>query len=307
MRIARPTYQSYILEKRRKGEKPLAQKEWEARVLGKAPAKAEPHEEEDGRSYVSKVFDVLKRLKNVPKDIADAVKAAPAEVHKIIVDVEHREKAFVKILEHAKKTPGKLIEKAWKAAKTEIHEARIAGKAVVKLAKGGKLSKKEKKAIYGTGLYMSGMIMAAVPPGTALMAAGALGRSFAVHVAAGATASFLNESFAHFEAIATIAEATHLFKELVASREETLRRAILAADEAGDEDGLARATMAYMAAHVTKQLGKGISQKDMDGILQGSEPAREKESSLLRRRTIHLAHADLLLRAHLLPLLADKV
>lgn len=268
-----PSYKNYVQRKRRDGEKPLPRDQWESRLKGKADEKSkdETGTEDEGAGMASKLKGLFSKIKAAPLAIMEAAKKAPAEVQKILVDSDHRRQAMRSMADVARKAPEKILAKVLDSAKAEIHEMRHAAKAVHKLAKGGKLDSKDKKALYSAAVTIAGAVMAGIPPGTALMAAGAIGKGFAIHVGMGAASHLLNDGFLHFEAAESGGHAIHHLMELVATTDDlaAARMGILAAAESEDEDKMAESVAAYVTAHAIGQLGKGIDDKAVQGILSG--------------------------------------
>lgn len=314
-----PSYQDYVKTKKQKGEKPLSKDQWEVKVLGKDTDESETeYPDLDHAAVESKLQGLFRKVKGVSSGMLDAVKKAPAEVGKLIVDQEHRAKALTGIASGLRKAPEKTIKKILSSTKSELHEIKHAGKATVKLLKQGPkaLDKKDLSAMYATGGYVAGALLAAVPPGGLLMASGAIGKAFALHVGLKAVNHALDNLAVHAENLHAGQHIVHHLMHVFASKDPDVRmlaRRVLAADAKEDEDEMQEALIAYIMAHTAKQLEDGITDEDMEQILQEKKPERkepkpdkkdkEPKKASLRSQTIRLAHANPSLRPYLLPLL----
>ena len=271
---------------------------------GKEEEKAEPKsdkkKDEGGAKAPSKVHGFLAGIKGISKAMVDSVTNAPAKVHAFVTDKSSRDETLKSVASAVRESPQKVSDSVWAGAKKEVHELKHAGKALAKaLSKPRKdWDAEDKKAVYGATLYVVGAVMAA-SGGGAVMAAGAVGKSFALHVAAKAMHHAIDNGFTHFEGGETV---VHLVEHLH-----------LAAD--GDEADQ-RLLMDHLTVAVGAVLDKGVSDAEMEDILKGSkEPSMDdfgqpkeakepkgKEASL-RANLIRLAHQNPALRQHILPIL----
>lgn len=288
----------------------------------KAPAKdeGEAKSEPSDSAVASKLKSFLAKMKGASKSIVDSIQKAPKEVQRLVSDPEARKTALTNVADAVKKAPKEIAKRIYDAAKKEAHEIKHAGHAVGKIVKGEKLDKKDKKAIYAVGVYVAGATLAAAGGG-ALLAAGAIGKSFAAHVAIKAVHGLLDDGFTHFEAAESVAHGIeHVMHvmEHVASDEHAR---LLKAAEDGDEEVLQAALVAQITAYVAKVLRDGVPDEDMEGILNGADedpdidglPDEPKVKSMkgkpgkeasLRTRLIRLAHARPEMRPLILPLVS---
>ena len=303
-------------EKKDEGEsKDKKPKDEEAPSKDEGEAKKEP-----SNSAVSGTLkNFLSKVKGASKSIVDSVQQAPKEVQRLVSDPEARKTALSNAAEAVKKAPKEMVKRIYDAAKKEAHEIKHAGHAVGKIIKGEKLDKSDKKAIYSVGVYVAGAALAATGGG-ALIAAGAIGKSFVAHVAIKAVHGLLDDGFLHFEAAESVAHGIgHVMHvmEHVASDE---RARLIRAAEEGDEEVLQAALVAQITAYVAKVLKDGVPDEDMESIMKGADedpdinglPDEPKVKSMkgtpgkeasLRERLIRLAHARPEMRPHILPLL----
>lgn len=224
-------------------------------------------EEGGGSGVKGKLKALIDKVK--PKgSILSALKKAPEAVHKFVADGEYRGAALKKMAEGAKKSPKALGKKIAQAAKKELHEIQHATHAAKKLFKKppGPFSKEDKKALYAAGAYVAHTVMAAIPPGGAIMAAGALGNSFAAHIGLKTVSSLLDTGFVHYEWAASLFHGVGHILEHSAS-------AKVAEDDdtGGDDDKLTEAFMEALVRVVTEKMEKGLSEEDMEKILKGEE------------------------------------
>lgn len=318
MRTAKPTYQSYILRKKREGEPPLSQKEWEARLNGpaEAPAKAEPkkpHEEslveeaEDFAKGVSKdvksLFHALKgaskailsAIKKAPKEITESLAKASDEVHRMIAEPKYRNEQMQKAGETIKADAKNLIPKAIDAIKHEGHAAKKAMIVLGKIVSGKKVTKTERFALYHTGLLVTNVALAGATGGV-WAAGGAAGKSVSTHV----TAKVIHDMLADAHTISEVAEAGHGLHEMFSEFSEHFasmgpRRyliAMLIAAEDGNEDKTIDALATYATAHITHQLSKGWTDEDMAQALSGESEYEGKQASAARIASQVLAEQD---------------
>ena len=329
------SYQEYVKRKEREHEKPMGQDAWEARTQGAkgdtepsesepksksdsppeeagAPKSEEPKEksEEPKAKVPSKLQSLFSGIKGITSTMVNSIAKAPAKVHSFVTDKDSRNETLKSVAASVKESPKKVSDSVWAGAKKEVHELKHAGKALRKALKKPRQEwdREDKKAVYGAAIYVVSAVMAASGGGP-VMAAGALGKSFAVHVATKAMHHVLDTGFTHFEAgEAGLHGAEHLL--------HLVEHLHLAADE---EEADQRLLMDHLTVAVGAVLNKGVSDDEMKSILKGgAEPSmgdfgqpKEAKSpkgkeAALRAAVIRLAHTNPTLRPHLLPILASS-
>lgn len=200
-------------------------------------------------------------LSKAKKEIADAIRKAPEEVHKVVADSEYRAKVVSAMAGMAKEAPKGLLKRIFEGAKGEIKDIQHAAKAAKKLFRKppGPFSKEDKKAFYSAGAYVTGTLLAALPPaGTAIAAASALGHSFAMHVGIATVHSLLNTGFLHYEWAETLMQGLEHIQHITASE--------------GKDDEI---FLEALTKAVGETLSRGISDEGMKKILAGVELPEE--------------------------------
>jgi hypothetical protein len=232
-------------------------------------------DEEKGKSkndkpsggIASKFKSFFSKVKNAKPDIMAAMKSAPEKIQAFFADPEARKKATTKAAEAIAKAPEKLINRLYESAKDELKEIKHAGSAIKKLFKKPpeKWDKKDKKAVYAASVYVAGAALAASGGGP-LVAAGALGKSFAMHVGMKALHHVVDHGFLHFEAGETALHALHPIMHVMEH---------LAADENTQDEDYEKTLIQFLTVAVQKILEKGLSDEDMEAVLRGEEPDPE--------------------------------
>ena len=217
------------------------------------------NKEEAPKGLKNRLKSLFSKVKNAKKEIVEALKKAPAQVQEIMVDPEKRKAALSSIAQGIKKSPKAIAKTIIKSATSELKELRHAAGTTKKFLKipPGPFSKEDKKALYSSGAYIAGAALAAIPPGGLVLAAGALGHSFALHVGIKAVHAVLDQGFLHFEWAESLFHATHF----LASRK--------AQDE--PDDKTVEAFTEAMTRVVADILEKGLSDSEMQEILKGVE------------------------------------
>lgn len=147
------------------------------------------------------VSGILDKMKGAKASLVAIIKKAPEATQKMLFDTETRKEAMGKISEGVKKAPGKLASKLYESAKGEFEDFGHAMKASTKLLKKppGPFTKEDKAAFYSAGSYVTGAVLAAIPPGGAIAALGAVAHSFQMHVGIKAASTLLDKGFLHYE------------------------------------------------------------------------------------------------------------
>lgn len=147
------------------------------------------------------VSGILNKMKGAKASLVAIIKKAPEATQKMLFDSETRKEAMSKISEGVKKAPGKLASKIYESAKGEFEDFGHAMKASTKLLKKppGPFTKEDKAAFYSAGSYITGAVLAAIPPGGAIAALGAVASSFKMHVGIKAASQLMDKGFLHFE------------------------------------------------------------------------------------------------------------
>jgi len=204
--------------------------------------------------------DKREALKNKIKDfstkIKDSISGASKSVKRLTEDEGYRNEKLKSVANGIKGSPKKVGKTLLDSAKAELKEIKHAGHAVGKLAKGKKLDKEDKHALYAAGVYVAGTALAAVTGG-ALGGALALGHSFKLHVAIKALHKMADEGFLGFEAYETVHHALDAISHIASDR------------TAQDEEEEQRVLINWLLASVTRVLEEGISKEEMDKILDG--------------------------------------
>ena len=246
---------------------------------------------DDGQKSVGGLRDKLKsflsNVKGIHKSVVEAVQKAPEHVQQIVVDPRARKEAFKTIGEGIKKSPERVTKLVLDSARKELHELKHAVHATKKLVKKPpeKLTKQDKAALYAAGIYAAGMALSLVPPGNAIVAAGAFGKSFVSHVGIKAVHQILDKGFLHFEAAETARHTIHTvthFLDHIASEEE------------GDDAALEETLIHYLVAAISKM----VKDADMESILQGDkEPdisSDDSGDSSDKKASLHIANSAFL-------------
>ena len=214
----------------------------------------------------SRVKAFVAKFKNAKKDIVAALHDAPKEVQHLWVDSSHRAKTFAKMAEHIRKSPKTIAQRLLKSTHSEIHEIKHAMHAAKKLFKKppGPFDKKDKQALYSAGAYIAGGVLAAVPPGGAIMAAGALGHSFAMHVGIKAVHEVLDKGFLHYEWAESVFHVLHHIASVPK----------LAGENDGEDDGEDPEGMEEFTEGLTRViadiLAKGVPDDDLEEVMNAS-------------------------------------
>ena len=217
------------------------------------------------------------------------------------------------------------------AAKSEVHEVMHGAKALKQvLTPGSKpLDKKQKKAMYALGAYAAGAAVTAAGGG-ALMAAGALGKSFATHVGIKAISHLADSFFVHYEWGLEASHAAHGASHVGKAAWEVMSRFAAEKDGGKDDDAGYTDMFSAVVVAVSKALEDGMDDDAVKAMLEGEDddryddadiPAIDKlqekgakagkdgksdkggksdKDAALRRRVIRLAHSRPDLRPHLL-------
>ena len=180
----------------------------------------------------TKVFSLLKDI-GATSDIRTALTDVEPEVQKAFLDTDQYNTTFGKICARIEHRSKKLVSAISNSIHKEVHEIKHAVHASKKLLRKppGPFSKEDKGAFYSAGAYVAGTLLAAIPPGGALMAAGALGKSFAMHIGIKAASLVLDKGFTHFEWAETLLHGVHhvASKDKNRSEDDRLREALVRA------------------------------------------------------------------------------
>ena len=201
------------------------------------------------------------KFKNVRSDIAKSIASGGEKLQQFVADKDYRNATLKKGATGVIKSPLTVTKKLLQSAKVEAGSMVGAGKAVVKAAKGGKLSAKEKHDIYGTSVYVAGAILAAVTGGSGLVVAGAVAQSFGLHVGIKAAHVLFDEGFLAWEAGDTVLG----FLSTIAAEKGEKGGKEMSEEEAQE------VLIHKLTALVLKELKKGVSDEDMAKILAGVE------------------------------------
>lgn len=201
------------------------------------------------KEAISRLF----RKHEVKPEMAKDIEAAPAEVHDILTSADKRKESLAKISQGIQKSGKAVAKRIQESAHKELHEIKHAIKAAKKLLRKPPepISKEDRGALYAAGAYVAGAAIATIPPGGALMAAGALGKAFALHVGIKAVHDLLDRGFVHFEWGEHI---IHGIQHLAA------------------EQDAEQALFEHLTAHVTHQLSL-VDDKSIENILKSPEKA----------------------------------
>lgn len=259
-----------------------------------APASKEP------KSHKERLNSFLSGIKGISKSMADSIAKSDVKLQTFIMDPEARKASLSEMAEHIKKAPAKMVTSIYNGAKKELKELKHAGHALKKAL--GKPPKtwdaEDKKAVYSAALYVAGAALAAA--GGPAMVAGAIGKSFAIHVATKAIHHVLDAGFTHFEAgEVALHGAEHILHVL---------HHVAADEDAKHQESL----IAYLTVAVGEALDKGVSSKEMESILKGSkepeikdlkQPKQNSKEAALFCATVELARNSNELNPHLMPIL----
>lgn len=266
-------YNEYVERKKKDGEKPLSRDDWDARVNGPSEKPKEESGAKDSEapkeSLRSRLTGMFSKIKGAAKSVVDSVKKAPENVQKFVVDSAFRKKAISDMVKGVKKTPEKLAKHVLKQAKHELKELKHAAKAGRKLFKKppGPFTKEDKAALYAAGAYVAKSIVATMPPhGAAIMAAGAIGASFGMHVGIKSIHHVMDKGFTHFEWAESV---FHVLHHVVASKQ--------AAE--GDDDKAEAEFIEGLTRVVLDMMDQGISDEDMEKIMADVEVPKDEDNA----------------------------
>lgn len=200
------------------------------------------------KSIKDSIKDFLSKSKVKP-ELEKAIQEAPPEVHEILTSTDKRKEAFKGIATAIHESGKKISKKIQDSAHKELHEIKHAVKAAQKILRKPPqpITKEDRGALYAAGAYVAGAAIATIPPGGALMAAGALGKAFALHVGIKAVHDLLDRGFVHFE------WGEHVLHGL---------------QHVASEDDAESMLFDHLTAHVTHQIA---NLPDMDAILAPPE------------------------------------
>lgn len=248
------------------------------------PKKDEPKKENDGpkglKGMLSSFLEKAKKLTPVAKD---ALKQAPKEVQRLIVDKDHRKETTDKAVEMMKKGAKAIPTLLKNATKEEIHEIKHGVSAVKKVFKKPpeKLTGPDKKALYAVGVYVvAGTVMAATG-GLGAMA-GTLGNSFAKHVAFKAVNHILDQGFTHFEVGHSFLHGLHHFSDHLASERTASERVALRyvfGEDGPSDDELQEILLTYVYQAIHDVMADGLSDEDMQKVLEAANDKSDKSAS----------------------------
>jgi hypothetical protein len=208
-----------------------------------------------------KVQDFSSKIKDFAVKIKDSIKNAPEEVKKMAEDEEYRNEKLKEVADGIKKSPKVVKDAILESAKKEMKEIKHAIWAVKKLAKGEKLDKEDKHALYAGAVYV-GLTALGAASGGALGAAGAFAHSFKLHVGIKALHEMADEGFLGYEAYHVLDKALEALSKTAADGDKEAEEALIN----------------WILAAVVKVLEDGISQEDMDKILEGVDYDDAKEA-----------------------------
>jgi len=234
--------------------------------VSKGEEKTPKKDEKKSPGFAAKFKSFFSKVKDASPDIIEAIKGVPEKVQAFLADPEARDKATKKVSEALKKSPEKLANRIYESAKAELKELKHSGSAMGKLFKKPpeKWDKKDKAAVYSAAVYVAGTALA-VAGGGPLVAAGALGKSFAMHVGMKTLHHVIDAGFLHFEAGETALHAlhsvTHMMEHLAADESE---------DEPKDED-YEKSLIQYLTVAVGKVMEKGLTDEDIQAVLKGEK------------------------------------
>ena len=260
----------------------------------------------EGSKSPSVTEGFFSKLKSkVHAGVKEAVEGASKKVQSFVTDSKARKEMTSDMVSALKASPKKILDSVTASAKKEVKEIKHAGTAMKKLFEKPpeKWGKEDFKAVYATAVYAAAAVVGAAGGGP-LMAAGALGKSFAAHVAAKAMHHVLDTGFTHGEAGHLALEGVHL---------------ILASEKEPDYEA---ALVAHLTSAVGAVLAKGVTDEDMAEVLagkhEGDDPdwdsmpkpragkVKSTKEGSVRSQVIRLAYTNPELRPHLLPLLASR-
>lgn len=317
MHLAKPSYPSYVVRKKQDGEKPLSQKDWEARLNGKTNDKPKTKDDEgDDGNLVSDVKDYLKdltgRLKGVPTAVKSAIAAAPKVAQQVLANKAFRDSAFKSIGSALRNSPKTLVSSVVSSFKAEVAAAATVGRATKKLMTGKKLNRNERQEFYKG---MTGLAAMALTANAGRFFVKAFVKDFAKQVAIGVVGDLAHE-VADFQGL--VNDHSDML-DIVKTIGTFVSKGRVASDAEGedDTDDALQALSAVVIARIRDALDKGLSNDEVDDMLRGntkdpdftedwgpktSDKSKGKQGSL-RARTIRLAKGNLALRQHLLPIL----
>ncbi|NBR68146.1 MAG: hypothetical protein EBT79_12910, partial [Actinobacteria bacterium] len=206
-------------------------------------------------------------------DIVDSARKAPKAVKTFFANRSYRRKKMKALGGAIKKGAKGLGSRIAHAIKAEVHEAWDGVKAIKQALTPGSeaLTRKQKKAIYSLGAYAAGAAVTAAGGG-AILAAGAVGKSFMMHVGIKSVSHMFDSFAVHYE---WGAEASHIFHAVshAVSHVASDRRA------ADDDDKVDSAIVEAMIMAVSKILSDGMDDDAVKGMLSGKDNAAYDDPS----------------------------
>lgn len=214
----------------------------------------------------TKVVGLLKDIR-ATSEISKALTDTTPEVQQAFLDTDTYNTTFGKVCARIEHRAKKFVSAITNSISKEVHEIKHAVHASKKLLKRppGPFSKEDKGAFYSAGAYVAGTMLAAIPPGGALMAAGALGKSFAMHVGVKAVSLILDKGFTHFEWAETLLHGIHH----IAAKDDGDKKS------RNEEDRLREALVRALVETIPEVL-RNLTDEDRKMILRGELP-RDKD------------------------------
>lgn len=248
------------------------------------PKKDEPTKDEGGsKGFKGMLSSFLEKAKSLTPAAKEALKQAPKEVQRLIVDKDHRKEATDKAVQLMKKGTKAIPTLLKNATKEELHEIKHGVSAVKKVFKRPpeKLTGPDKKALYAVGVYVvAGTVMAATG-GLGAMA-GTLGNSFAKHVAFKAVSHILDKGFTHFEVGHSFLHGLHHFSDHLASARPASERVAMRyvfGEDGPSEDELQEILLTYVYQAIHDVMAEGLSDEDMQKVLEAANDKSDKSAS----------------------------
>lgn len=285
------TYQEYVEDKKRRKEKPLNKKEWEARQNGgkkddKGHGKdhGEGADKEHGKGHGEGhghhepgLTDALKRLS---KKAVEFVKNAPSEVKEFCTNKESRAKTLAKADEMIAEAPEKFVKSAWEGIKSEAKEFKTAAEGISKFMTGGKVSEEESHAIKHVAIHAAVTVAVTALTGGGGAGFGAkVGSNFAHAVGKKVALNAVSKGLGGAVMAEECIHMAHGIGHHAGEFSEFLHHVVTAKDKKNKKDPKDLDPKALLTAFVTKAVQKEITQlKDEDLAAAIEEVSKENKS-----------------------------
>jgi len=279
----------------------------------------------ESKALYQDLVNTVKPTRPSRQAITKAFQGANKQTKTFFSNSRYRRKKMQALGGAIKKGANALAHRISHAVKAEVEEVGVGVKAIRQVLTPGskRLTKKQKKAVYGLGAYVAGALIAAAGGG-AVMAAAAVGKAFSLHVAIKAIGHLADSFFTHYEWGLEASHAAHGVAHVVKGVQGVLTH--IATDHTAgggpESDDVQTTIIEAMVLAVAKVLDEGMDEDAVRRMLSGADddayddvdaiPAMDKlveksdasgsKKASIRGQVIRLAYTRPDLRPHLLPI-----